>query len=773
MAIQFRKNRPTYVSYWIIGLIATGTGIILLTLKDILPEFIAYKVGNGMAALGGIIGNYAISNLAGKNGDRKKVFIKTAAFGVFVVASLMGVEIIFGNQYQPIFIAVINCGIFGYGFILTRRYSKISPSIFVKLLMLVELAGAILWTVRLITILYLHVGFAYQGGVISTVTYVVLLLIGLLRFAMFEGLVLEIEDKEKHHLLTQFHELKVNFANQKATQTEQRLQHVLNVTGDGIWDWNIQTGEVKHNDRWLEMLREDPFQKQFSVEDFKSRIHPEDVSMVLESINSALEGEKEYCIRYRMLRLDGRQIWVSDKGAVVEKSADGKPLRMVGAISDITEEVAAQEKIQELIFFDPLTKLPNRQYIKDRIHRAISESNRTGVHSGLMYLDLDDFKIVNDTYGHHVGDILLEEFGRRIQNAVRPSDIVARIGGDEYLVLFERVGSSIESARIALEEAIKRILASLVNEFDLGQMIHVNVTASIGVVIFGGELTHFDEILKCADIAMYAAKEAQDEAYRFFDEDLKSEFNKKNELHLGLKDAAKENQFFVEYQPVVDHNKSIIGYEALARWKHPLLGMVMPDDFIPFAEKSGQMNEVGESILRHIFGNQSFWEITSSKHQSSILMINISAHQLMNLGFAEQFISMAEQYKVPLDLIHLEVTEGTFLTNIELAIKVIERLRSKGVKFVLDDFGTGYSSLAYLQKLPIEYLKLDKSFVAGMVVSNDDRAIVDNILSLAKTLNIKVIAEGVETKDQFDMLRTKGCDFYQGWYFGRPGQITG
>ncbi|QWE11859.1 bifunctional diguanylate cyclase/phosphodiesterase [Polynucleobacter sp. AP-Titi-500A-B4] len=772
LAVQFRKNRPVYVTYWIAGCLSTGTGIIFLTLREYVPEFISYKVGNALALVGGLLSNYAISNLSGKVRNFKRVALENIAAGLLAIAALMLVEINYGNPYQPTLIAFLNASIFLYGFFLTYQYYKKSLNIFGGVLALVYLLGGLIWLIRLSTIIFLGVGFAYQGGPINAVTYIALLLMGLSRYVIFTGLVLGIEEKERRDLLIQFNELKVNFANQKATQTEQRLRHVLNVTGDGIWDWNIQTGEVKHNDRWIEMLGEDPNQTYFSVEDFKNRIHPEDLSQVIESLENALVGKKEYRLQYRMIRSDQRQIWVEDRGDVVEKSPDGTPIRMVGAIHDVSDQIASKEKIEELIFFDPLTRLPNRQYIKDRIHRAIGEASRGGVYSGLTYLDLDSFKLVNDTYGHNIGDNLLREFGNRIQRAIRPTDMIARIGGDEYLILFERLGSTAESARVALEEGIKRILVELSEEFDLGEMVGVKATASMGAVVFGGDATQFDEVLKHADIAMYAAKEDPQIAYRFFDETLKSSFDRKNELHLGLKEAAEQDQFFVEYQPVVDRQQQCIGYEALARWKHPLLGMVMPDDFIPFAEKSGQMNEVGESILRNIFSNQSLWAF-SDAHRNYILMINISAHQLMNLRFADQFILLAEQYQIPLERVHLEVTEGTFLTNTELAIGVMERLCSKGVQFVLDDFGTGYSSLAYLQKLPIEHLKLDKSFVAGMMANKDDQAIVDNILSLAKTLNIRVIAEGVETKEQFDLLLLKGCDFFQGWYFGRPGQIAG
>lgn len=772
LVIQFRKSRPTYVSYWIAGCVSTGTGIILLTLRDYVPEYISYKVGNSLALVGGLLLNSAISNLSGKARNFKRVALESIGAGFILVAILKLVEINYGIQSQPAVIAILNASIFLYGFFLSYQYYRKSLNVFGGTLAIIYLLGGLIWLIRLGTIIFLDVGFAYQGGPINTVTYIALLLTGLTRYVIFTGLVLGIEEKERRDLLVEFNELKVNFANQKANQTEQRLQHVLNVTGDGIWDWNIQTGEVKHNDRWVEMIGEDPHQTYFSVEDYKNRIHPEDLPRVMESLGEALAGKKEYRMQYRMIRSDQRQIWVEDRGDVVEKSSDGTPVRMVGAIHDVSDQIASKEKIEELIFFDPLTKLPNRQYIKDRIHRAISEAGRGGIYSGLTYLDLDEFKLVNDTYGHHIGDNLLREFGNRIQRAIRPTDMIARIGGDEYLILFERLGATPEGARAALEEGIKRILAGLSEEFDLGEMVRVKATASMGAVIFGGDATQFDEVLKHADIAMYAAKEDPHISYRFFDETLKSTFDRKNELHLGLKEAAEQDQFFVEYQPVVDDRQQRIGYEALARWKHPLLGMVMPDNFIPFAEKSGQMNEVGESILKNIFGNQPLSTLLMT-HRDYILMINISAHQLMNLRFADQFILLSEKYQIPLDRIHLEVTEGAFLTNIELAISVMERLCSKGVKFVLDDFGTGYSSLAYLQKLPIHCLKLDKSFVAGMVTNNDDQAIVENILSLAKTLNIKVIAEGVETKEQFDLLRLKGCDFFQGWYFGRPEQITG
>ena len=554
---------------------------------------------------------------------------------------------------------------------------------------------------------------------------------------------------------------------QALLESEQRLILAIHAGGVGIWDWNILTGEVKHNARWIEMLGENPNQRFFSVEDFKNRIHPEDLSVVLDSLNVSLATGKEYQAQYKMVRGDGRVVWMVDKGAIVERSESGEPLRMAGAIKDISEQVAAQEKIQELIFFDSLTNLPNRRYIQDRIHRTISESARNKTYSGLIFLDLDNFKNVNDAYGHNVGDVLLKVFGTRIQKTIRPKDIVARIGGDEYLILFEEIGTTVADAKKILEEAIERILEGFTEHHDLGDGVYVQAKASMGIVIFGDQDSQFDDILKYADLAMYAAKSDPHLSHRFFDIDLMEEFNQKSNYLSRLKNACASKQIFAVYQPVVDCNQEVVAYEALARWSDPEFGIVMPDDFIPFAEKNGLIIEVGNVIIENIFSNQNLWNSPENDQQFDV-MINISAHQLMNLGFAKQFIASCGQFHIPMNRIHLEITESINIGNVDAAIEVMLFLNKQGVKFALDDFGTGFSSLTYLQKLPIQYLKIDKSFVAGLGVSADDEAIANNILILARGLGIKVIAEGVETQSQFEWLLSKGCDYFQGWYFGEP-----
>jgi diguanylate cyclase (GGDEF)-like protein len=563
---------------------------------------------------------------------------------------------------------------------------------------------------------------------------------------------------------------KVSIQTAEISEKEQQLRYVLNATGDGIWDWNILTGEVRHNPRWITLLDEDPNQKNFTVEDFSNRIHPADRGEVFDKINACLVAGKVYHHRYRMMRLDGREIWVEDRGAVVEWSESGEPIRMVGAINDIGDQKASQEKIEELIYFDSLTKLPNRHYIQDQIIRAVKDCQRNKTYSGLLYLDLDNFKVVNDTFGHYVGDILLKEFGMRIQKTIGPKDIVSRIGGDEFLILFEEIDSTVEGARSALGLHIEKILKEFNQNFDLGDGIYVHAEASIGAVIFGDHVNKVEEILKFADLAMYAAKKDSQKRYRLFDASLIHEFNEKNDYLARLKKACNLGQIYALYQPVVNRNQEVVAYEALARWDDPELGAVRPDEFIHFAESNGLIIELGNSILKNIFSHPLLWK-DSEGAKKLILMINISTHQLMNLGFAQQFIRACEDFHVPMDRLHIEITESVYLENIENAIDVMGILRARGVKFALDDFGTGYSSFSYLQKLPIDYLKVDQSFVLGIGSNSEAEAIVAKVLELAQILKLKVIAEGVETKVQFDWLYERNCDFFQGWYFGKPSTI--
>lgn len=553
-------------------------------------------------------------------------------------------------------------------------------------------------------------------------------------------------------------------------KSEQQLQYVLSATGDGIWDWDMQSGTVIHNERWLELLGLDTRNKQSTVDSYKERIYSEDREKVFQSIGKSIKTREKYSLEYRMMRADGSLIWVSDIGMVVERALDGEPLRMVGAITDITSQKSDQAMIEELAFFDPVTNLPNRRYIKDRIQRAIGESARNDSFSALMFMDLDNFKFVNDTYGHHNGDVLLKQFGARLIDVLRPLDVVARIGGDEFLVLFDKNYPSLEQCKEVLHGVIERVSTKLADPFQLDQNISLSIKPSIGVVIFGKDTNGFEEVMKFADLAMYNNKLNPDEAYRLFDHSLHEEFLHMSEMNTGLIEACAQEQFYVEYQPVLNRNKELVAHEALARWRHPRLGKVMPHIFIPFAEKNGHIRSVSDVIFKQIFSSTQLRQMLAGKPDYSI-MVNLSGLHLMDEDFSQDFVSLANSYSFPLKKVHLEVTEGIFMDDKDKAIRTMNSLKVEGIKFAMDDFGTGYSSLSYLQKLPINYLKIDKSFVSGMQAAAGDMMIVKNIIMLAHTLGLEVIAEGVETETQFNLLSEMGCNYFQGWFCGRPGPL--
>jgi diguanylate cyclase (GGDEF)-like protein len=573
-------------------------------------------------------------------------------------------------------------------------------------------------------------------------------------------------------LIWRFHkrvEEKVVEKTTELNQSEQQLQYVLAASGDGIWDWDIKEGKVTHNQRWLELLRLQSGDTGSTMDSYKGLIHPEDIDKVLESINIALQTGDKYQFEYRMIRGDKTLLWVSDKGMVVEHSSSGEPLRMVGAITDISAQKQAQERIEELAFFDSVTELPNRRYIETQIQRALQECRQNNHFSGLMLMDLDNFKFVNDAHGHSVGDVLLKQFGARLKGALRPMDCVSRIGGDEFLVLFDSYFASEDQCVAGLRVAVERVCEQIAEVFVIDRVIRVSIKPSIGILAFGPDAQGFKDLMTYVDLAMYSNKANRLQKYRFFDESLLDEFRQKSDLSEELIDACNSEQFYVDYQPVVNREKEIVAYEALVRWNHPKLGKLGPDRFIPFAEKNGQIRPVGNAIFNKIFSGTQPSQLKNG-NKTCRLMLNLSGLHLMDADFADEFIAIVKSYHFPLDMINLEVTESVFLYDKEQSIRTMQALIKEGVMFALDDFGTGYSSFSYLQKLPIRYLKIDKTFIAGMH-DVESKSIVRNIIILAHTLNLEVIAEGVETAYQYQLLYQKNCNYFQGWYCGVPGPL--
>ena len=458
--------------------------------------------------------------------------------------------------------------------------------------------------------------------------------------------------------------------------------------------------------------------------------------------------------------------------SVSRKAEDQDGLaRFVVLSRDITQRKESEERINKLAFYDPLTQLPNRRLLQDRLERAIVACQRQGALGALLFIDLDDFKTLNDNRGHHIGDLLLIAVAERLRQAVRSQDTVARLGGDEFLVVFEGLDASHDKAAQQVQQIAEKILASLNNAYQLEGQEYFN-SPSIGICVFGDAPVQIDELLKQADQAMYHAKAAGRNTLRFFDPEMQAVTAQRFALQNEIREALQHKQFQLFYQPQVNHLGQIVGAEALIRWLHPQRGMIPPLDFIPIAEESGLILPMGNWIIASACAQLVEWSKAAAT-ADIILSINVSARQFQHPQFVEQLLAIIEQTGAVPSRLKLELTESMLVANQQDIITKMDALKRHGIKFSLDDFGTGYSSLSYLKRLPISELKIDKSFVKDILIDPNDAAIARMVIRLAQSMELSVIAEGVETKEQRDWLEREGCFKYQGYYFGRPVPVAG
>jgi diguanylate cyclase (GGDEF)-like protein/PAS domain S-box-containing protein len=450
----------------------------------------------------------------------------------------------------------------------------------------------------------------------------------------------------------------------------------------------------------------------------------------------------------------------------VVRDTSGELLQHIRIFSDITGQKKAEDQIHRLAFFDQLTGLPNRGLVLDRLKQAIALSARSNNYGSLLFLDLDDFKTLNDTLGHDMGDLLLKQVANRLQANVRAGDTVARLGGDEFLIMLPNQSEDRGEAAIQTEVVGEKIRAALGDPYLLGKHVY-NSTPSIGATLFRGDGVTVEEILKQADLAMYKAKAAGGNALGFFDPGLESAVKDRALLEADLREAIREEQLFLEFQPQISAPNTVTGAEVLVRWQHPRRGLVMPGEFIPLAEETGIIRTLGDWVLRAACAQLAKW--ASQPEMASLsLSVNVSASQFRHAGFVQRVLAALERTKANPNRLMLELTEATMVKDVEDVVKKMQVLKAKGVSFSLDDFGTGYSSMAYLKRMPLKELKIDGSFVRDVLEDSNDAAIARTIVNLAKSLGIGVIAEGVETAGQKDFLNESGCNAYQGYFFSRP-----
>ncbi|MFS0753856.1 EAL domain-containing protein [Noviherbaspirillum sp. 1P10PC] len=496
---------------------------------------------------------------------------------------------------------------------------------------------------------------------------------------------------------------------------------------------------------------------------------PETSRAELDRIRAALrQGEPVYSevINYGK---HGQQYWLALTITPITDDS-GRVSHFVSIQRDITRSKIAEQQIEQLAFYDPLTRLPNRRLLLDRLRLALNAVRRSGRIGALLFIDLDNFKSLNDTLGHDKGDRLLEAVARRLEGCVRKSNTVARLGGDEFVIMIEDIAGDAVTAGAHAELVVRKILAGFTRRFELNG-IEYHCTPSVGVALFDRHIVDVDDLLKQADLAMYHAKAMGRNTACFFDPDMQSAINARVALERELRAALHQHQFELHYQPQVEGTGRIVGYEALIRWRHPRQGLVFPQAFIPLAEETGLIRGIGRWVLQIACRQLASWSARPD-HAHLTMSVNVSAGQFGHPEFMQQVLAAIASSGADPRLLKLELTESVLVKNSDDTIAKMEGLREHGIRFALDDFGTGYSSLSYLKRLPLHQIKIDQSFVRDVLVDPNDAAIVRTILALGRILGLDVIAEGVEVEAQRDFLARHGCHGYQGYLFGQAHQVA-
>jgi diguanylate cyclase (GGDEF)-like protein/PAS domain S-box-containing protein len=439
---------------------------------------------------------------------------------------------------------------------------------------------------------------------------------------------------------------------------------------------------------------------------------------------------------------------------------------VTGFVRDISEQKRARQEIENFAYYDALTSLPNRRLLADRYQHAMSIAQRAKTYCALLFIDLDKFKVLNDTKGHDVGDQLLIEVAHRIQHTVRSGDTVARLSGDEFVVILESLDQNASIAYQQVSEIAQKLLAELNKSYYLS-LFEFSTSASIGVTLFNDNALTFEDHLRHADTAMYLSKDSGGNTYRFYDQLTQESIEKNFALESALNLALVNQELYLNYQPIVNVAKQVVAAEVLLRWSHPSLGEISPVEFIPIAEKTNLIIKIGHWVLEQACQQLKTWEANPALSQIK-LSVNISAKQFLYINFVKELREILAKTAINPGLLKLELTETAVIDNMDDVINKINILRQMGVRIALDDFGIGHSSLVYLKKLPVTQIKIDQSFVHDVLTDSNDAAIIQMVLAVGKTIHCDIVAEGVEQVEQFDLLRDFGCDYFQGYYFSRP-----
>lgn len=544
-------------------------------------------------------------------------------------------------------------------------------------------------------------------------------------------------------------------------QSEERYAVAVRGANDGLWDWDMANKALYLSPRWYEMLGYMPEDIGSDPDAFLKLVHPEDADIFQNQVKLHRQGQTPHLeVEARMRQKNGDYLWMLTRGLAVRDAHD-RALRMAGSQTDIDARKKAEEQLLHDAFHDTLTNLPNRALFMNHVGRALERFKwRENEHFAVLYLDMDRFKVVNDSLGHQAGDHLLKRLSDRLKTCLRPGDILTRLGADEFAILMENIPDIQEATAMA-----KRIQESLQQSFLLEQQT-IYVTASIGISYCDSRYNHPKEILRDADMAMSRAKTHGKGTAEVFDGAMHSQAMNLLKLENELRRAVKDEEFEVFYQPIVSlKDLSLVGFEALLRWRKSPVG---PQTFIPLAEETGLIHIIGERVLLQSCQTLKAWRERHESAQKLTMSVNLSPIQFRRPTLAEEIANvMADHDFSPKD-IRLEITESLIMENTEKVQELLAQFRSYGFRLSMDDFGTGYSSLSYLLRLPIDLIKVDRSFVSRMLTDSKNEEIIRTIVSLGKSLEVELTAEGVEQLAQVERLGAMGCDYAQGYYFAQP-----
>ncbi|MDA7746907.1 EAL domain-containing protein [Psychromonas sp.] len=554
----------------------------------------------------------------------------------------------------------------------------------------------------------------------------------------------------------------------KLSASEQRWLYALSGARDGVWDWNIDKDHVYFSHRWKEMLGYHKDDIATDITEWEDRIHPEDHLNVFKDLQAHFIGRQSFFENtHRLLCSNGDYRWILSRGQTISWDVNGKPSRIIGTNTDVTSYKEMHEKIKQQAQFDEVTELPNRAQLIAHITQENLRAQHNDLHGALVFIDCNQYKTINDLQGHYKGDELLFLIARRLEKHKSETDFIAHVNGSEFVAILPDLhGSHEQAAEMALSFA-KRLNVVLREPFEIGDE-NLILSCAYGITLFPSEGSEANDLLRQSAMAMKNAQDSQFGNISFFAKNIEEKIHRNHTLQGQIRHALEHDEFTLDFQPRVDVDGCLVGAEALSRWFRGEQGWINPADFIPVAEDSDLIIPLGDWVIHNAFTKLKSWVENGLPSHFKTLSINVSPKQLLQQGFSHSVEKHLLETGIDASLIEFEITETVLVSHMELVIKKLNKLKLLGFRFAIDDFGTGYSSFSYLSILPVSTLKIDQSFITNLLQQENQKVIVGAIINMGKSLNLDVVAEGVENKEQLEFLAEKGCHQFQGYFVGTP-----